>query len=112
MRNFIRDEHIGSVSLLQDRILHDPTWLERFVYKLSVNVSAMFRDPQFYLAFRQEVVRKAMVAFKAGEKFTLDNHSRLHEAIEQYRKALAIRPYPLAEEQLRQTVLLRDAARR
>lgn len=36
------------------------------------------------LAFRQEVVRKAMVAFKAGEKFTLDNHARLHEAIEQY----------------------------
>ena len=29
------------------------------------------------LSFRQEVVRKAMVAFKAGEKFTLDNHSRL-----------------------------------
>jgi serine protein kinase len=29
-------------------------------------------------------VRKAMVAFKTGEKFTLDNHSRLHEAIEQY----------------------------
>jgi serine protein kinase len=25
-----------------------------------------------------------MVAFKTGEKFTLDNHSRLHEAIEQY----------------------------
>jgi serine protein kinase len=36
------------------------------------------------LSFRQEVVRKAMVAFKAGERFTLDNHSRLHEAIEQY----------------------------
>ncbi|HVS22856.1 MAG TPA: serine protein kinase, partial [Gammaproteobacteria bacterium] len=36
------------------------------------------------VSFRQEVVRKAMVAFKAGEKFTLDNHSRLHEAIEQY----------------------------
>lgn len=35
-------------------------------------------------SFRQEVVRKAMVAFKSGEKFTLDNHSRLHEAIEQY----------------------------
>jgi serine protein kinase len=25
-----------------------------------------------------------MVAFKAGKKFTLDSHSRLHEAIEQY----------------------------
>jgi serine protein kinase len=36
------------------------------------------------VSFRQEVVRKAMVAFKAGEKFTLDNHSRLHEAVEQY----------------------------
>src|SRR5882672_2092303 len=36
------------------------------------------------MSFRQEVVRKAMVAFKSGEKFTLDNHSRLHEAIEQY----------------------------
>ena len=35
-------------------------------------------------SFRQEVVRKAMVAFKAGEKFTLESHSRLHDAIEQY----------------------------
>ena len=35
-------------------------------------------------SFRQEVVRKAMVAYKGGEKFTLDSHSRLHEAIEQY----------------------------
>lgn len=35
-------------------------------------------------SFRQEVVRKAMVAFKAGERFTLSSHSRLHEAIEQY----------------------------
>jgi len=36
------------------------------------------------LSFRQEVVRKAMVAFKHGEKFSLDSHARLHEAIEQY----------------------------
>ncbi len=36
------------------------------------------------LSFRQEVVRKAMVAFKQGEKFTLDSHARLHEAVEQY----------------------------
>lgn len=35
-------------------------------------------------SFRQEVVRKAMIAYKAGEKFTLDSHSSLHEAIEQY----------------------------
>ena len=36
------------------------------------------------LSFRQEVVRKAMVAYKQGEKFTLDSHSRLHEAVEHY----------------------------
>lgn len=35
-------------------------------------------------SFRQEVVRKAMVAFKRGEKFKLDSHARLHEAIKQY----------------------------
>jgi len=36
------------------------------------------------LSFRQEVVRKAMVAYKRGERFTLDSHARLHEAIEHY----------------------------
>jgi serine protein kinase len=35
-------------------------------------------------SFRQEVVRKAMIAYKSGEKFSLDSHSRLHEAVEQY----------------------------
>ena len=54
--NFIRSEHLGSISLLQDRILHDHAWLERFLYALSVNVSAMFRDPHFYRTFRKEVV--------------------------------------------------------
>jgi serine protein kinase len=36
------------------------------------------------MSFRQEVVRKAMVAFKAGEKFKLMSHARMREAIEQY----------------------------
>ena len=36
------------------------------------------------ISFRQEVVRKAMVAYKRGEKFTLDSHGRLKEAVEQY----------------------------
>jgi serine protein kinase len=35
-------------------------------------------------SFRQEVVRKAMVAFKRGEKFTLDRHAQLHDAVQQY----------------------------
>ncbi len=36
------------------------------------------------VSFRQEVVRKAMGAYKRGEKFTLDSHAQLHEAIEQF----------------------------
>ncbi len=35
-------------------------------------------------SFRQEVVRKAMGAYKRGEKFTLDSHALLHEAVQQY----------------------------
>ena len=35
-------------------------------------------------SFRQEVVRKAMGAFKRGEKFTLDSHAQLHNAVQQY----------------------------
>jgi chemotaxis protein methyltransferase CheR len=54
--NFMRNEEIPTISLLQDRILHNREWLERFLYSLSVNVSAMFRDPHFYRAFRKEVV--------------------------------------------------------
>jgi chemotaxis protein methyltransferase CheR len=54
--NFIRSEHIASISALQDRVLHDQDWLSRFLYSLSVNVSAVFRDPVFYRTFRKEVV--------------------------------------------------------
>ena len=36
------------------------------------------------LSFRQEVVRKAMGSYKRGEKFTLDSHAQLHDAVEQY----------------------------
>jgi len=56
VRNFMRDERIGTISLLQDRILHDYSSLDRFLYALSVNVSAMFRDPHFYRTFRKDVV--------------------------------------------------------
>ena len=54
--NLMRNESVATISLLQDRILHDRTWLDRFLYALSVNVSAMFRDPHFYHTFRKDVV--------------------------------------------------------
>jgi chemotaxis protein methyltransferase CheR len=56
VRDFMQNQKIATISLLQDRILHDRLWLERFLYALSVNVSAMFRDPSFFRTFRKEVV--------------------------------------------------------
>src|SRR5262249_51254216 len=56
VRDFVRQEGLRTISLLQDRMLRDRACLDRFVYALSVNVSAMFRDPHFYRTFRHEVV--------------------------------------------------------
>lgn len=51
-----RAEGLATISALQDRVLHDRVALERFLLAISVNVTAMFRDPGFYLAFRSRVV--------------------------------------------------------
>src|SRR6185312_11324179 len=49
-------EQLETVSALQERILHDPLVMERLLLDLSVNVTAMFRDPTFYTSFRARVV--------------------------------------------------------
>jgi serine protein kinase len=54
---------------------------ERFMRAVEEKIKVSDSGKQ---SFRQEVVRKAMVAFKAGEKFTLASHARMREAIEQY----------------------------
>jgi chemotaxis protein methyltransferase CheR len=52
----IQAEGLGTVSDLQAAVLHDPEVLDRLLDDLSVNVTAMFRDPAFFLAFREKVV--------------------------------------------------------
>jgi chemotaxis protein methyltransferase CheR len=52
----IQAEGLATVSQLQDRVLHDPAMMEKLLLDLSINVTAMFRDPGFYLAFREQVV--------------------------------------------------------
>ncbi|HEY9633104.1 MAG TPA: protein-glutamate O-methyltransferase CheR [Coleofasciculaceae cyanobacterium] len=54
--NTVRAEQLSSVSGLQEKVLHDPACMERFLLGLSVHVTAMFRNPSFYLAFRNQVV--------------------------------------------------------
>lgn len=49
-------EGLSTVSGLIEKVLHDSMSMERLLLDLSVNTTAMFRDPMFYLAFRQKVV--------------------------------------------------------
>jgi chemotaxis protein methyltransferase CheR len=49
-------EGLATVSGLIEKVLHDSQCMERLLLDLSINTTAMFRDPTFYLAFRQKVV--------------------------------------------------------
>src|SRR2546423_230835 len=49
-------EKVESMSALQAKVLHDPQVMERLLLDLSINVTSMFRDPTFYVAFRAKVV--------------------------------------------------------
>ncbi len=51
-----RAEDCSSLTGLMEQILHDPQVMERLLLDLSVNVTSMFRDPSFYVAFRERVV--------------------------------------------------------
>lgn len=54
--NLVQAEKLSTISGLQEKLFHDPACLERFLLGVSVNVTAMFRDPSFYLAFRRHVI--------------------------------------------------------
>jgi chemotaxis protein methyltransferase CheR len=52
----MRAEKLGSISALQEKVLHEPKVMQQLLNDFSVNVTEMFRDPAFYAAFRQRVV--------------------------------------------------------
>lgn len=51
-------EHFGcaTYSMLQDRVLHDPSILPQLLSYLTVQVSDFFRDPSYFLALREQVI--------------------------------------------------------
>jgi len=49
-------EGAHTISGLQERLLHDRSCMERLLLDLSINVTAMFRDPTFFLAWRKTVI--------------------------------------------------------
>ena len=52
----VEAEQLSNLSELQARVLHDRDAMERLLLDLSVNVTAMFRDPVFHATFRTDVV--------------------------------------------------------
>jgi chemotaxis protein methyltransferase CheR len=52
----VHHEDLETIAGLLEKVLHDPTCMERLLLDLSINVTAMFRDPSFYVAFRRKVV--------------------------------------------------------
>lgn len=74
-------------AMLDNRQIRDPITSEerrpdeRFLRAVEEKIHISDSGKQ---SFRQEVVRKAMSAFKRGEAFGLGSHAQLHDAIQQY----------------------------
>ena len=56
IRRHLEHARVTTITGLAELILHDPSALQRLLHDLSVNVTAMFRDPSFFLEFRTSVV--------------------------------------------------------
>jgi len=56
LQNFLSKLKLQYVSELLPILLHDKKILKEFVINLSVTATEMFRDPEFYVSFRDEVI--------------------------------------------------------
>ena len=56
IQNRMIGEKVDTMTRLLDKILHDASCMDRFVHGLSVDVSAMFRDPGFFRVLREQVL--------------------------------------------------------
>lgn len=50
--------HLATITELQNKILRDRAFFMDFLDDLSINVTEMFRDPDFYKSFRENIVPK------------------------------------------------------
>jgi chemotaxis protein methyltransferase CheR len=56
IRKVLNKLGLTTVSSLQERLLRQPAAMQDFVATVAVHTTAMFRDPDFYLALRREVI--------------------------------------------------------
>jgi chemotaxis protein methyltransferase CheR len=55
---FITNNRIGGIEVLQHRLIKDERLFEAFIQQISVTVTEMFRDPDFYKSLRQKVMKR------------------------------------------------------
>lgn len=51
----VQAENLRTISQLQAKVLHEADCMERLLLGITIHVTAMFRDPAFYAAFRSQV---------------------------------------------------------
>jgi chemotaxis protein methyltransferase CheR len=56
IRHAARREGVETISALQEKVLHDPNAMARFVEGIAVHTTSMFRDSDVYRALRSEVI--------------------------------------------------------
>lgn len=56
VRLAMNEEGAQTVTGLIEKLLHDPPAMERLLLRLSINVTAMFRDPGFFSSVRRNVI--------------------------------------------------------
>lgn len=56
VRRAVSEEGVATISALREKVLDDPGAMSRMQAILTIHVTAMFRDPGVFLAFRQKIV--------------------------------------------------------
>ncbi|WP_372442253.1 CheR family methyltransferase [Metabacillus bambusae] len=52
----VNKENLTSISALQEKVLREPIVMESLISDFSINVTEMFRDPEFFKSFRTKVI--------------------------------------------------------
>lgn len=56
--NRLGTSRLSTITQLLDKVLRDPVFFREFLDDLSINVTEMFRDPEFYKSLRQNIIPK------------------------------------------------------
>ncbi|MFD0589088.1 CheR family methyltransferase [Paenibacillus sp. GCM10027627] len=56
IRNRIVQDKLPTITALLEKVLHEEGYMDRLLEDFSIKVTEMFRDPDFFLAFREKVV--------------------------------------------------------